>query len=1637
MRGKRFTGMLLSAAVFSSAFAGVSVTDAAAADTWSANTTGAPMYQETERQLELLGRGLIASYSSTNNQSAVKGVYLSWRLLGDESLENQAFDIYRSDSENGEYTKIYTTGAHEATNYTDTAGTGSNYYKVVKTGASAETVAAETAVAPMTNHTVRDSNVSNGYSEINSYTYVDIPISRPDPVARIGDGKTSYYYSYDSDHEGGANDASVGDLDGDGEYEIVLKWDPTDSKDSAGADYTGNVYIDAYEIDTNNTGYKWRIDLGKNVTAGAHYTQFIVYDFDGDGKSEVAMQTAPGSKDGQGNYVTAVGDTEEIRNIDNTISYIGTSGSGKGKNISGYEFYTVFDGETGAALCTTSGIPLGSSSDWGDETYNRCMRFLAGVAYLDGVHPSLIECRGYYTKVVIRAYSFENNSLSMQWEYTGKSKGSSSLYGQGFHNLNIADIDNDGYDEIVYGSACLDQDGKTVLGNTLYGHGDAQHTSDFNNDGVQESFVVHEDSEGYKEAAGQFKVTATGKTFWATSASGDTGRGVMDNIDDSYASSHSDALALGWESSNAYTYDFNGDQVAAKPATSSRTMTNFLVYWDGDLGRELLDDNQLTKYYAATGTTKRFYFDNTGSFEGSANNYSKNTPSLCADIWGDWREEIVVPINKDSSTEQAYLRIYTSTIPTEYRLATLMHDSQYRCAVAWQNVGYNQPPHTSYYIGSVALAKSGGETMNYLAPATLFTRVDYGSGSIAPQSVSLSPQELVLEKGSSGSITVITEPDNASKSFEWTSSETSVVTVAGGTATAVGTGTAKITAVSKLDPAVSASCTVTVWETPVTGIAIDNTAVTGVGLSKQLNATVLPANASDKSIVWTSSDETVVTVDSSGKIIGKSEGAAVITAASSDGIHKAACNVSVNSVAEHDVTGDGIWITDNTDNESVLSPNTAAAATMTQTNAETGANFYRDMETLTENKAKLTLHFTTGGKKLVGENWNWTGHEYTLNLAFLAENGENLLTLSQPYAESAGTLMTKLGGSDSAAFSTVWTELESGIGNIQGSAKRWILEIEFDYDNDLANAVITAADSSWNAESGCYSLTFDLGGSSLGRIECYTEKDGDGGITCQPMIEALSYVKTTPEDGAHSVVYERGTNADTAWSPSDLFASNLTTENSQTAELMYSADAAEFGRIYYNPTKPGTSYSSTLKFDIDEAASVITYDVDWYFGNATNRFVNYEYIQFGDNLRLGWTSKNGAYYVLASTDGGTTYEGHTGKDEQGAIAESEVVYKGTNAIYTKHIQVVFDKTDNKIKSLTFDKKVIEAYNEYQLSENDTMNSIEFGFTRGGSTENWVYPNGLDSVKVSQYVPGGTVTEPQEAGISLLAADDFEDNGSDWIVRMTETDQVYTGIDGLALYVGSRGGGDNSLGFKYANDIDQGGVIAMESGNFSNANRGPRFTFSKPDVFENDTIYTASIKVKPVNDNAVIYYGDSTQTQAEYGLDLTVGEWSEITVTIVMLGGTEQRTIYVNGTAVYSDNVAGYPVFWGNGTQGSYAEVYLDELLLTSQAVEHASVNGYDSYPVYVSAQTFYGEYTNEDGTVTQNPEDCASLADQIKIKAGDLAVTGLEVYIDRNKTGSTEESETGFTTISAGAEAVIAVIIDGAAADYIGISAIE
>ncbi|MGN0108262.1 MAG: Ig-like domain-containing protein, partial [Hominilimicola sp.] len=1053
------------------------------------------------------------------------------------------------------------------------------------------------------------------------------------------------------------------------------------------------------------------------------------------------------------------GDTDEIRNVDNTKSYIGTSGGSKGKNL-GPEYYTIFDGETGEPLSTTAAIPLGTSDYWGDTTYNRCERFLSGVAYLDGVHPSLIECRGYYARVMIRAYTFDGEALSMQWEYNSSGSG---LYGEGFHNLGIADIDNDGKDEIVYGSACLDDDGKTVLGDTNLGHGDAQHTSDFNNDGIQESFVVHEEKEGYANYAGDFKVTATGAHFWGTKATSDTGRGVMDNIDDEYASTHPDALAMAWESSNAYAYDLKGNAVGVKPTAGSRTMTNFLVYWDGDLGRELLDDNIIAKYHVADGGdtsyTRRFYGPSDGYtlYGGSSNNYTKNTPSLVADIWGDWREEVIMPINKTSSTEQAYLRIYTSTIPTQYRLTTLMHDCQYRESVAWQNVGYNQPTHTSYYIGSAALASDGdGNTLNYLAPAVPFTKVGYDIDKISVEGISLSEESIYVEKNHTARIeATITPSDATQKGITWTSSDPSVATVSGGVVTGVNKGTATITAKTR-DGGYTATCEVEVWSNPVTGVEL-SASLLNIGLeqSKRLTATVTAKDpemdASDPSVMWRSSNTSVATVSSDGVVTGVSSGLTTIYATTVDGGFEAACVANVVPVGSEDVTGEDIFISSDADGTaSVLSNASATGATLSQTDAETGAEFHRSFEAYSDNKAILTLHFTTGGQRINDTTWNWNGHEYTLNLSFLDTEGDNILTIAQPYTTAEdhdntndGILTSKFGNDAPIGLTSGWNTVIDGVGQIQGSTKRWILTLEFDYEKDICNATIIGTDGTWAANNAEYTTSFGLNGASFQTIKCYTTKDGEGTIYAKPQIEAVSYSRLTPVAGASNVLYKRGAKTGTPWTSDDI--KDWTQTNQTTAAL--ALDETN-GRVWYNPTKPSAEYSASKTFDVSDNAT-LTYDVDWYFGSSTGRAVNYEYIQFGNKLRLGWmTDGNGGYYVLPSTDGGTTYEGLTSApDESDAtktvytVDESKKLFKGVNSIYTKNVQVVFDTAANTIKTLKFDGQTIDAYTDYPLPDDATVNSVTFGLQRGGGTSNWAYPNGIDNITVSQFALGETPKYP--------------------------------------------------------------------------------------------------------------------------------------------------------------------------------------------------------------------------------------------------------------------------------------------------------
>lgn len=662
-------------------------------------------------------------------------MYLSWRLLGTESLTNQAFDIYR-DSE-----KIYTTGEHDATCYTDSKGTADNKYTVVPKG---EAIDKTEAVDVWTTNTTYKGR---------SVAYKDIAFKVPDG------GKTPK----DEEYTYTANDMSVGDLDGDGEYEYIVKWDPSNSKDNSVKGYTGNVYLDAYELDGT---LLWRIDLGVNIRAGAHYTQYMVYDFDGDGKSEVILKTAPGSKDGEGNYVSKAG--KNITKGDDKKDYRNSSGLLMGKD-GGPEYLTVFNGETGAAMQTVDFDPPRSiltSSEWGDSYANRSERYLAAVAYLDGVHPSVVMTRGYYTYVYAAAYTWDGTDLKEQWlstntpteenggtgctvkyaDGTSKNNTNKTLYAQGAHSVSVADVDNDGYDEIIFGSAVLDHDG-TVLTYDGRGHGDAEHVSDFDNDGKQEIFMAHEAGKhNDKIIPYAVDIKRYNGDIMLQAAQGDIGRGIMDNVDDEYALS-SGNLSLFWSVAADGIYNQAGEKVGNIPNTNGSNMENFAVYWDGDLGRELLDGNKLVKYSIKSGTERIYYDSKNSTLPGSINNSTKSNACLTADLFGDWREEIVLRYGDG-------VRIYFSTIPTDYRLTTLMHDSQYRCAIAWQNVGYNQPPHTSYYIGSVALAKdSGGNTLNYLAPNTSFTEVTY------PDTSSITPRPTIKTTPEPVSVSVTPDAD--------------------------------------------------------------------------------------------------------------------------------------------------------------------------------------------------------------------------------------------------------------------------------------------------------------------------------------------------------------------------------------------------------------------------------------------------------------------------------------------------------------------------------------------------------------------------------------------------------------------------------------------------------------------------------------------------------------------------------------------------------------------------------------------------------------------------------------------------------------------------------------------------------------
>ena len=577
--------------------------------------------------MEYLDRGLVAI-------GCDEGVYRSWRLLGTEVYDT-AFDVYRGE-------ELIAT-VSDSTNYVDEDGSPFDEYRVVPAG-----------------QVCLDEPVS-----VLADAALHIPLEAPEG----GETPDGEHYDYT------AGDATCADLDGDGAYEIVLAWDPTNARDSALTGYTGNVFVDAYRLDGTRL---WRLDLGPNIVAGPHYTQLVAYDLDLDGRAEVVLKTAPGSRDGAGAFVTRASADEAIRAADNDVDLRDENG----RVLEGDEYLTVFAGDTGEAIDTIwYPHPRGAVVEWGDEVGNRADRFLACVAYLDGVHPSVVVWRGYYAKTTSTALSLVEGRLVEVADFDSSQPGGERFEGLGNHSLAVADVDGDGCDEVLCGCLALDDD-LSPLWFSLRGHGDAHHLADYDptHEGL-EYLTSHE--------RGSYGMTlfdaATGEELFHADAGEDTGRCMMANL--GIEGGQYELWARELDEMYVFHEDAGTEAIAPRPRP-----VNFRIFWDGDVYDELLDGCDLDGNCHV-----EIRDEGTGSIvelpDGQTINGSKNNVCLTADLLGDWREEIVVP--SDDGTE---LLVYVTTIPTTQRLYTPMHDRTYRMQVAAEATGYNQPPHLGYYV---------------------------------------------------------------------------------------------------------------------------------------------------------------------------------------------------------------------------------------------------------------------------------------------------------------------------------------------------------------------------------------------------------------------------------------------------------------------------------------------------------------------------------------------------------------------------------------------------------------------------------------------------------------------------------------------------------------------------------------------------------------------------------------------------------------------------------------------------------------------------------------------------------------------------------------------------------------------------
>jgi len=617
---------------------------------------GQAHYDTSKMATERLDRGVVAVRQADGR------VFVSWRVL-ESDKKHEPFDVFRNGVKLNE--------------------------KALKTGGSCfvdeRPLTGEDAV-----YEVRGGNMQGAFTlkKDAPADYLAIRLNKPDggkvPVmesSQRNNGRRGMRWRDTGAYTYSANDCSVGDVDGDGQYELIVKWDPSNARDNSHDGYTGPTLFDCYRL----TGeHLWRISLGRNIRSGAHYVPFIVYDLDGDGRAELMVKTADGTIDGTG---CVIGDsTADYRNK-------------AGRILEGPEYITVFDGLTGRALDTKPYLPeRGIVGEWGDSRGNRSERYLSAMGYFSPLSslpsslktPSAVFCRGYYTRSVLAAWDWDGKELRSRWVFDTNEPQWRSYAGQGNHNLRVADVDGDGLDEITYGSMAVDHDG-TGLYNTRMGHGDAMHLVASPKDNRLYIWDCHEN----KRDGSELRDAQTGKVVFQIKSRTDVGRAMAADIDPTNygmemwsTDSHGIRNMKGEVVSTAR--DANDPQHENSLVLNGRYLpVNFGIWWDGDLLRELLDHEVVWKY-----NWQEKSIDQLQRFEGRFNNGTKSNPCLQADILGDWREEVM--IRNQESTE---LRVYTTTIPTDYRINCLMQDIPYRISVATENVGYNQPPEPGYYIG--------------------------------------------------------------------------------------------------------------------------------------------------------------------------------------------------------------------------------------------------------------------------------------------------------------------------------------------------------------------------------------------------------------------------------------------------------------------------------------------------------------------------------------------------------------------------------------------------------------------------------------------------------------------------------------------------------------------------------------------------------------------------------------------------------------------------------------------------------------------------------------------------------------------------------------------------------------------------